>query len=154
MYRIGQGLDFHKLKKTKQSNYVRLGGVNIKSNYQIIAHSDGDLVLHAIANSILGAIQKGDIGEHFNDQDTKNRNLDSAVILKHAMRLMQEAKFEINNIDLTIVCQNIYLMKYKQKIRQSLIKLIKTPLINVKATRTETHSLLIACEVITLLKKK
>ncbi|MDR3163855.1 MAG: 2-C-methyl-D-erythritol 2,4-cyclodiphosphate synthase [Mycoplasmataceae bacterium] len=153
-HRIGQGYDCHLLSKHRQSSQIRLGGINILSKYQIVAHSDGDVVLHAISNAILGTIQKGDIGEYFPDIDPQNRGLNSTIILKHVLKLLRQAKYQIVNIDLTIQCQNIYLMEHKRNIAISISKLTKCSLVNVKATRFEQPTSLIACNVIILTKRR
>ena len=150
MYLIGQGIDHHKLIK-KTDSTITLGGVKLKSNYKINAHSDGDVVLHSISNAILGCIQGGDIGEYFVDIDSKNKNLNSQKILNFALRKL--GKFKIINVDLTIQCENIIFNKLKNKIRKNLVKLLKCDKINVKATRFEQKSNLIACHSIVLVNE-
>ena len=87
--KIGLGIDTHQLIPGKS---IRLGGIDIPSNVSIKAHSDGDIIYHALADSILGAIGAGDIGDHFPDTDPKNKNLDSSAIVMHAIRLAIEKK--------------------------------------------------------------
>ncbi len=150
MYLIGQGIDQHKLVKKTNSTIV-LGGVKNKSNYKVVAHSDGDVVLHSLSNAILGCIQGGDIGEYFKDTDPKNKNLDSSKILKFCLKKLNKAK--IVNVDLTIQCQNIILKDLKKQIKQNLIELLNCKKVNVKATRFEQKSDLIACHSIVLINK-
>ena len=152
MFLIGQAIDTHKIKKTNKKNKITLGGFCFLSNYKIIAHSDGDVVLHAIANSLLGAVQAGDIGQYFSDKDPKNKNLDSKKILSFAMNKIK--KYEINNIDLTIQCEKIILNNLKKDICASLSKLLKTKKVNVKATRFEKNEDYITCYVSCLLRLK
>ncbi|MDE6477203.1 MAG: 2-C-methyl-D-erythritol 2,4-cyclodiphosphate synthase [Mycoplasmoidaceae bacterium] len=150
MYLIGQGVDQHKLVKKTNSTVV-LGGVRIKSDYKIVAHSDGDVVLHSLSNAILGCVQGGDIGEYFKDTDPKNKNLDSSKILKFCLKKLNKAK--IVNVDLTIQCENIILKDLKKQIKQNLIELLNCKKVNVKATRFEQKSDLITCHSIVLINK-
>ena len=153
MYHIGQARDIHKLiKKTKKTSIV-LGGFNCKSNYVIKAWSDGDLVLHAISNCILGAIGAGDIGIYFSDKDNKNHNLSSKKILSFCQKLMKKSKYKIVNIDVTILCDKIMINPIRKNIVHSLSKLLLTKNINVKATRFEQNLKLIECDAVVLLKK-
>ena len=101
--KIGLGIDTHQLTP---GNTIRLGGIDIPSNVSIKAHSDGDIIYHAIADSILGAIGAGDIGEHFPDTDPKNKNLDSRSIVMHAIKLAIEKKLILNNLDITLLLES------------------------------------------------
>ena len=148
MYLIGEGIDYHKL--TPKKGNIVLGGIKISSQYKIVAHSDGDLVYHAIANAILGALQLGDIGDYFSDKKKKNKNLNSRAIIDYAVHQLKGKK--IQNIDLTIICDKIILTKYKAKIRENLIKITKCKNINIKATRFEENKNMIACKVALLIK--
>ena len=150
MYLIGQGFDQHKLIK-KANSFIFLGGYKFKSNYQVVAHSDGDVVLHSLSNAILGSVQQGDIGEYFKDNEPKNKNLDSKEILKFCLKKISEAK--IVNVDLTIQCENFIFKDIKKDIQKSLMKLLKCKKVNVKATRFEEKSDLIACHSIILINK-
>lgn len=156
MYLIGQARDIHQLIKKKQKTKIILGGYTTKNHYAIKAWSDGDLVLHAISNSILGAIGKGDIGIYFPDTDRKNHHLDSKKILSFCLDLMRKKKYQIVNIDLTILCDMIMINPIRKQIKKSLINLLtksnKEIQINVKATRFEQNSNMIECDAITLLK--
>ncbi|MDR0985353.1 MAG: 2-C-methyl-D-erythritol 2,4-cyclodiphosphate synthase [Mycoplasmataceae bacterium] len=151
MYLIGQGNDTHNLEK--QDSIIKLGGYRFQSKYKVIAHSDGDVVLHSISNAILGAIQLGDIGEYFSDKDIKNKNVDSRKIVDFTLRFLKKKHLKIINIDLTITCENILLMKIKKEIVKSLQNILKTKLINVKATRFEKPCNQIRCDSIVLLGK-
>ena len=101
--KIGLGIDTHQLIP---GNSIRLGGIDIPSNVSIKAHSDGDIIYHAIADSILGAIGAGDIGDHFPDTDPKNKNLDSRAIVMHAIKLAIEKKLILNNLDITLLLES------------------------------------------------
>ncbi|MCQ3908299.1 MAG: 2-C-methyl-D-erythritol 2,4-cyclodiphosphate synthase [Mycoplasmoidaceae bacterium] len=149
---VGFGKDIHKLQKAKTS--IVLGGYECKSNYKIVAVSDGDLVLHAIADAILGACQGGDIGIAFPDTDIKCKNMDSQLILNYALALAKSKGLSIVNLDLTIVCDKIMIQPIRKYIAKSLNKLLKTNKINVKATRFEQDLNLIECDAIILMKGK
>jgi len=153
MYFIGQAVDIHQLKKSKNSTII-LGGYRLENqNYKIIAHSDGDIVLHAISNAILGAIQLGDIGDYFKDTDQENKNLDSVKILNFALEKLKEFKLSLANVDLTIICENILLNDHKKLILESLKKLLDLSKINVKATRYEEKKDMIQCHATVLVYK-
>ena len=149
---IGEGFDIHKLDKTKNS-FMILADVKIKSDYKINAHSDGDLIMHAIANSILGAIGKGDIGVYFPDNNNKCKNIDSTLILLFAISQLPKG-CKINNIDLTVVCDKVKLSHYRKQIVDNLISLTKCKNVNVKFTRFEQDKMLIACSCVTSVIKK
>ena len=99
--RIGFGYDFHKLIK---GDSLKLANVRIKSDYTVSAHSDGDVVLHALSDSIYGAIANGDIGTHFPSND-KNLNIRSSEILSHAHKMLEASDYHISNVDITIVLE-------------------------------------------------
>jgi 2-C-methyl-D-erythritol 2,4-cyclodiphosphate synthase len=153
MYLIGQGNDTHELHELHDCS-IMLGGCSMKVGYRIISHSDGDIVLHSLANAILGALGLGDIGKYFKDTSVKTRGMSSIKILNFAVDKLKKAKYKIVNIDMTITCENIIFGDLKDKIKQSLVKLLKTKLVNVKATRFERPSNLINCETIILIKKE
>lgn len=148
---IGFGRDIHKIKKTKTS--IVLGGCKFNSNYGIIAVSDGDVVLHALSDAILGACQSGDIGMYFSDTCIRNKNLDSKKILSKVLTLAHSKKCKLVNVDLTIICDKIMIDPLRKQITNSLKKLLKINLVNVKATRFEQNKKLIAVEAIVLLEK-
>lgn len=154
MLRIGNSIDIHNL--TKENNcQQKLGGVLFEADYKIVAHSDGDVILHAVSESILGALCLGDLGEHFSDKDPNNKNLDSIKILEYALNKMNELNYEIVNIDLSVVTDLIMLADKKEKIKIFLQKYLGTKNINLKATRFEDKKILkIACFSNVLLSKK
>ncbi len=147
MFFIGHGIDQHKLVKRKK--IIVIGGYKMQSEWSILAHSDGDIVLHSISNAILGALGKGDIGDYFPDSDKFNKNLDSQKILKKALMFLKNKK--IVNIDLTIICEDIFFGNHKNNIKKSLEKILPCKHINVKCTRFEKATHMICCESILLI---
>ncbi len=150
MVRIGIGKDIHNLIAGDQ---IVLGGVTFKSNYQIQAHSDGDVIYHALANAILAAICEPDIGCFFSDQDPSNRNLNSEHILDLALAKLSAHHLKFHNICLSLTCQQIKINSIKDQILDNLTKKL-TPyfqqkvLISLHATSFEDNSNhQIMCEV-------
>ncbi|GIX41825.1 MAG: 2-C-methyl-D-erythritol 2,4-cyclodiphosphate synthase [Leptospiraceae bacterium] len=137
--RIGNGIDFHQLEKIDKENDISLGGIKIKSYYKIIAHSDGDIILHALSDAILGACGEPDIGYFFPDTEQKNKNIDSKIILNKALEIMRQKNFNLINIDITILAEVPKINPYREKIKQSIAKLcnISIEQISIKATTTE-----------------
>ena len=136
-FRVGLGFDIHELIA---GTTIKLAGVSIPSKKMIKAHSDGDIIYHSLADAILGALSKGDIGMHFPDSDLKNKNLDSGKILSHAYSLMTNNKYIINNIDITLVLEEPKIKKYKDNMCQNISSLLhcNSDLINIKATTSES----------------
>ena len=135
---IGLGIDFHRFNNKKGK--LILCGVKIPFHKTLIAHSDGDLGYHAISDGILGAISEGDIGIHFPDTSKKNKNLNSAKILKYTYELMKKKiNRDIKNIDLTFIGEEPKFSKYQKKMKVNISKLLNLNLnqINIKATTTE-----------------
>ena len=135
---IGLGIDFHRFNNKKGK--LILCGVKIPFHKTLIAHSDGDLGYHAISDGILGAISEGDIGIHFPDTSKKNKNLNSAKILKYTYDLMKKKiKRDINNIDLTFIGEEPKFSKYQKKMRLNIARLLNLNInqVNIKATTTE-----------------
>ena len=95
-YRIGSSKDIHRLGLNRK---LMLGGVHVPYSMGEIAHSDGDVVYHALAESILGALSLGDLGTHFPDNDPTTENIDSALIVRHVIKLMKEEGYKVNNVD-------------------------------------------------------
>ncbi len=139
--RCGIGYDVHALrdKKSNEDNLIRICGVDIEHDKKIIAHSDGDVALHALMDALLGAIGEGDIGEHFPPNNSKWKNCDSREMLKIIYHLLRKKGAEIINIDLTIICEKPKITKFKGAMRAEVAKIlgIKQDRINVKATTTE-----------------
>lgn len=100
--RIGQGIDIHAFGP---GDHVIVGGVRIEYAYGVVAHSDGDVVCHALCDAILGALALGDIGTHFPPSDERWRDVDSRVFLRHCAALMRERGFALGNADISVVCE-------------------------------------------------
>ncbi len=134
--RIGHGYDVHRLVENRP---LVLGGVKIEYDYGLLGHSDADVLVHAIMDSILGALALGDIGKHFPDSDEKYRGISSIELLKRVRELMEEKGALIVNIDATVVMQRPRLAPYIQKMRENIARALRvdTDRINVKATTEE-----------------
>jgi 2-C-methyl-D-erythritol 4-phosphate cytidylyltransferase / 2-C-methyl-D-erythritol 2,4-cyclodiphosphate synthase len=135
--KIGIGYDAHRF--AEDGNFVMLCGVKVASHCGIIAHSDGDVALHALTDALLGAIGESDIGHHFPPSDTKWRNTDSKFFLKFANDLLKKKGGEISNIDLIIICETPKISIHRKNIIKSLAEILEISEldINVKATTTE-----------------
>lgn len=135
-FRVGHGYDAHKWGADKP---LILGGVTIPSERGLVAHSDGDVVLHAITDAVLGAVALGDIGRHFPDTDPRFANADSMRLLKHAVELAAGEGYQVGNADITIVAQAPKMAPHvtamKAAIAQGLA--VDSNAVNVKATTTE-----------------
>ena len=140
---VGFGYDVHRFaqkdEQTKKIRPLKLGGVHIDGKYSIIAHSDGDVLLHALMDALLGAASLGDIGLHFPDTSPIYDNMDSAVLLQEVLRLVKERNLQINHVDTTIITQKPKIAPQRNAIQKSLAHLLSLPLshINVKATTEE-----------------
>jgi len=136
LLRIGFGYDSHSFI---EGDHILLGGVRISHKYSVKAHSDGDVLLHAISDALLGAAALGDLGQHFPDTDPKYSNMDSMDIVSHIFSLLQERGFQINNIDATIIAQSPKLSPHMSAIRHSVATVLNLPIsqVSVKATTNE-----------------
>ena len=125
--KIGNGFDIHRFDNSRisENNFILLGGIKIKNSKKLIGHSDADVLLHAITDSILGVINKGDIGSIFPPTNDKWKNADSSIFLKHASKLLQSEKGIINNIDATIVCEKPKIIDYSKKMKKNIAKILK-----------------------------
>ena len=135
-FRIGQGFDAHKI--IKGSKDFILGGVTIDSEYEVIAHSDGDIICHVIIDALLGACNLGDIGE-LAPSNAKNKNISSIALLKKTLNMISKAGYQIVNIDLTYVGAEPRLEKFKKDIEANLAKELdmNSNDISCKATTTD-----------------
>ncbi|MDC0861681.1 2-C-methyl-D-erythritol 2,4-cyclodiphosphate synthase [Alphaproteobacteria bacterium] len=141
--KFGIGYDIHRIEKTNCLNNLKLGGINIKSKYRIISHSDGDVILHSITDSILGAISKRDIGVYFpNNKINKNRN--SGTFLKYSLDVMKKENLFIGNIDIMVVSEKPKINIIYHKVIKNLVKLldITDRQITLKATTNEKSGLI------------
>lgn len=136
MIKIGSSIDVHQLVAKRK---LILGGIHIPSKLGAKAHSDGDVVFHAITEAIIGALAKGDLGDHFPPTDPQYKNYDSSKFVLKAMELLKKEKYRINNVDITIILQDPKLGKNKILIRDNIVKLmkLKKEQVNVKAGTAE-----------------
>ncbi|CAG68819.1 MULTISPECIES: 2-C-methyl-D-erythritol 2,4-cyclodiphosphate synthase [Acinetobacter] len=134
--RIGQGMDVHAFE---EGDHVTLAGIKIPHTHGLKAHSDGDVVLHALSDALLGALALGDIGQHFPDTDVQFKGADSRVLLKHVYQLILDRGYALNNADITVACERPKLAKYNLEMRQSIADVLDVDVtqISVKATTTE-----------------
>lgn len=134
--RIGMGYDVHKLVEERD---LILGGVKIPYEKGLLGHSDADVLLHAIMDSLLGAAALGDIGKHFPDTDPKYKGADSLKLLQFVGELLYKNNYKISNIDATIIAQRPKMAPHIPKMRENIAKALKIELdrINVKATTEE-----------------
>ena len=136
MIRIGQGLDVHAFE---DGDFVTLAGVKIPHTRGLKAHSDGDVILHALSDALLGALALGDIGQHFPDTDPEFKGADSRVLLRHVYTLIQDRGYELQNADITVACERPKLAPYNLEMRQNIADDLDVELtqVSVKATTTE-----------------
>lgn len=134
--RIGHGYDVHRFGP---GDFVTLGGVRIAHSHGVVAHSDGDVLLHALCDALLGAAALGDIGQHFPDSDAAYSGIDSRKLLRHVYALLQQNHFTLGNADLTLVAQAPRVMKYAEAMREHIASDLECAVeqINIKATTTE-----------------
>jgi 2-C-methyl-D-erythritol 2,4-cyclodiphosphate synthase len=134
--RIGHGYDVHRFGAGDE---VVLGGVHISHTRGIEAHSDGDVLIHAVCDALLGAIGEGDIGQHFPDTDPANAGIDSRLLLRRVVQLVHQAGWILANMDATLVAQAPKLAPYIAAMRENLAADLATGVgrVNVKATTTE-----------------
>ena len=136
MIRIGHGYDVHRLTNNRK---LVLGGVNIPFEKGLLGHSDADVLIHAVCDSILGAAALGDIGKLFPDNDESFLDIDSQILLKEVIRILYSNGYKIGNIDATVIAQKPKLSEYIEKMRYNLAKCCNTEICNisVKATTEE-----------------
>jgi len=134
--RIGQGIDFHRLENGLN---LWLGGVRIPSEKGCVAHSDGDVLLHAICDALLGAAGLRDIGYYFPDTDAEYKNIDSKILLKKTFYLVQERGFSVVNIDSTVCLEKPKIDSFIPEMRTTISSVVKTETdtVTIKATTTE-----------------
>lgn len=157
MIRIGHGFDVHKFGG---EGPVIIGGVAVPYEQGLIAHSDGDVALHALCDALLGAIAAGDIGKHFPDTDDKWKGADSRELLKDVYRRVKESGYRLGNADVTIIAQAPKMAPHIEAMCAAIAQDLETDIgnINVKATTSERLGFTgrkegIACEAVVLLMK-
>jgi len=158
MFRIGHGFDVHRFG---DGDHLMIGGVAIPFGHGFVAHSDGDVLLHAICDALLGACALGDIGRHFPDTDPAWAGADSRTLLREVVTLVGEAGYRIGNLDATVILQRPKLAPHKAAIRSNLADLLGcgADQVNVKGKTHENVDAIgegraIACHVVVLLNKE
>ena len=156
--RIGFASDIHRLVEGRK---LILGGVVVPYHLGELAHSDGDVVYHALAESILGALALGDLGTHFPDNDSQYKNIDSAIIVQRVVTMMLEKDYEVNNVDISITLEEPKLKSFIPQMRENIARLlnVKVDAVSVKAGTNEKLDAVgnlqaVKAESIILLKEK
>lgn len=136
MLRIGQGLDVHSFT---DGDFITLGGIKIAHTHGVKAHSDGDVLLHALADALLGALALGDIGQHFPDSDPAFKGADSKVLLKQVYQLVQSHGYTLINADMTVICEAPKLAPHNIAMRESIAGVLGVAVdcVSIKATTNE-----------------
>jgi 2-C-methyl-D-erythritol 2,4-cyclodiphosphate synthase len=136
MMRIGNGFDVHAFG---EGDHLTLGGVRVPHSHGVVAHSDGDVVIHALCDAIFGALALGDIGVHFPPSDERWRNADSRQFLRHAAALMAQQGYALGNADITVIGERPKISPHAQAMRECLAADLDSEVgrISVKATTTE-----------------
>ena len=157
-YRIGHGYDVHRLEADEK---FIIGGIEIDHDKGAVGHSDADVVIHVICDSILGALGEGDIGKHFPDTDEKFRGADSKGLLVDVMEILKKKNYEINNVDVTVLLERPKLRNHIGSMIETLsgVMNIKKDKLSIKATTTEGLGFVgrqegVAAHCVTLIKKK
>lgn len=134
--RIGHGYDVHAFKP---GDHIVLGGVKIPHSKAFLAHSDGDVLLHAVCDALLGALALGDIGQHFPDTDARYQGIDSRELLRQVVKLIAQQGYKVSNLDTTIIAQAPKMAPHILAMRHNLAAdlAVDVSRINVKATTTE-----------------
>jgi 2-C-methyl-D-erythritol 2,4-cyclodiphosphate synthase len=134
--RIGSGIDVHAFGP---GDFVMLGGVRVAHTQGVVAHSDGDVVLHALTDALLGAAGLGDIGQHFKDTDPRWKGADSKHFVRAVMDMLRARKLRVGNADVTVLAERPKLAPVRDDIRRQVAELLEVGVahVNVKATTTE-----------------
>jgi 2-C-methyl-D-erythritol 2,4-cyclodiphosphate synthase len=134
--RIGSGIDVHAFGP---GDFIMLGGLRIPHSHGVVAHSDGDVVLHALCDALLGAAGLGDIGQHFSDSDPQWKGADSRHFVVSVLALLRARRLAVANVDLTVLAQAPKIAPYREAMRRQIAQLLEVgeQCINIKATTTE-----------------
>lgn len=134
--RVGQGFDVHGLVAERK---LVLGGVEVPFEKGLEGHSDGDVLLHAISDAILGALGEGDLGRHFPSSDERYRGIASALILEEVTAMMRSAGWQIGNVDATVIAQAPRLSSFQPQMKSNIVGWLKTSpeAVNIKVTSTD-----------------
>ena len=135
-FRIGQGYDVHAFG---EGDHVVLGGVRVPHDHGVVAHSDGDVVIHALCDAMLGALALGDIGQHFPPSDPQWKGADSRAFLRHCLSLIRQRGWSVGNADITVICERPKVGPHAGAMRELLAQDLQVELdaISVKATTSE-----------------
>jgi 2-C-methyl-D-erythritol 2,4-cyclodiphosphate synthase len=135
-YRIGMGYDVHPFAEGRP---LILGGMTITYHQGLAGHSDADCLVHAICDALLGAISAGDLGSHFPDSDPRYKDVESLLLLKKVIEMVEQKGFRITNIDATVVAQTPKLAPYRPQMEEKIAQIVgvEDEQVNVKATTTE-----------------
>jgi 2-C-methyl-D-erythritol 2,4-cyclodiphosphate synthase len=160
--RIGNGYDVHRFADEVEADaFITIGGLRIAHERRLLAHSDGDVLIHALCDALLGALALGDIGKHFPDSDPRYRGISSVLLLQEVMTLVRQRGYELGNADLTLVAQAPKFAPHIPPMRIILARALQSERqrISVKATTTEGLGFTgrregIACYAVVLLEPK
>jgi len=135
-FRIGYGCDVHRLA---EGETLWLGGVLVPHSKGTVAHSDGDVLIHALCDAMLGAVKLGDIGRHFPDTSSEFKNIDSKILLLKANELIATKNYRVGNLDITVVAQNPKLKPFIPEMEETIARIlgINEDAVSIKATTTE-----------------
>lgn len=154
--RIGQGYDVHAFTT---GDHVTLGGVKIPYSHAVLAHSDGDVLLHAVCDALLGAAGLGDIGMHFPDTDQRWKGSDSRAFVRHVRDLLKERDYVVVNVDATVISEAPRIGKYREAMRTNIAADLGVNItrVNIKATTSEKMGFIgrsegLACQAIALIE--
>ncbi len=159
--RVGHGFDVHRFDTdVRSATEIRLAGVSIPCEFTLVAHSDGDVLIHALCDALLGAAALGDIGEHFPDSDDSYKDADSRDLLRSVLAKLNQLGWQVVNVDLTLVAETPKVSAYKEQMRISLSNVMACQIsqINIKATTTEGLGYTgrkegVACHAVVLISK-
>ncbi|MGH8178045.1 MAG: 2-C-methyl-D-erythritol 2,4-cyclodiphosphate synthase [Steroidobacter sp.] len=157
-FRVGQGYDVHAFTS---GDHVMLGGEKIAHTHGVLAHSDGDVLLHALCDALLGAAGQGDIGMHFPDTDPRWRGADSRAFVRHARSLLDEQGYRVVNVDTTVLADAPRLGKHREAMRANIAADVGIDIerVNIKATTSESLGFIgrregLACLAVVLIERK
>lgn len=158
MMRIGSGFDVHAFT---EGNAVTLGGIRIAHTHGLLAHSDGDVLIHALCDALLGALALGDIGVHFPPSDATYKNADSTELLAQCMHMVRDKGYELANADMTLICEQPKINPHVFAMRERLASVMQVSIeqLSIKATTTEQLGFTgrgegIAAQAVVLLNKR
>lgn len=158
MMRIGSGFDVHAFT---EGNAVTLGGIRIAHTHGLLAHSDGDVLIHALCDALLGALALGDIGVHFPPSDAAYKNADSTELLAQCMHMVRDKGYELANADMTLICEQPKINPHVFAMRERLASVMQVGIeqLSIKATTTEQLGFTgrgegIAAQAVVLLNKR